>query len=521
MPFPFEVPFDEVQRDLDAYVDEIFSCLQSEFLTLPKGPGFVEYPVFERGYEALKRATGSFRDLSPERVIETVQEMPIALIVLRSMLGFTPPEWAYITSQRTDIQVSQSAIRAIDRKVRMAPGAPLRMDGSLTGERVRALVTTACQILTDGAPMGQEDVLHRLNKADTEKGLQSLQPLADLGVPYAMLLYERFLGRPFAGHRDSVSELVGDVLETAIEEVLHGYGISYRKSKRAERVAGFDQAPDFIIPDEFNPQVVIEAKVTEDDGTARDKVTRVQHLGSLATAGQPVGKVRFEVVACIAGRGFGVRSEDMKKLLLATRGKVFTLANLPQLVICTRLSEFKTRERLAADGSSASRSTPFRLIPEKPLPEDRYVTCVPVIPLKVAAGAFSDPQHVDDSEWRWAAVDTKRRLRPGMFVAQVVGRSMEPAIPSGAFCLFVAPVEGTRQGKIVLVQLRDTIDPETGGRYTVKRYESEKVRDGDSWRHKKIILKPINPEFQPLVLSSEEGQFQVIAELVEVLGISG
>jgi len=46
--------------------------------------------------------------------------------------------------------------------------------------------------------------------------LASLQPIADLGMPYAMLLYERFLGRPFAGHRDSASELVGDVLETAI-----------------------------------------------------------------------------------------------------------------------------------------------------------------------------------------------------------------------------------------------------------------------------------------------------------------
>ena len=37
----------------------------------------------------------------------------------------------------------------------------------------------------------------------------------------------------------------------------------------------FDPFPDFIVPDEFNPQVVIEAKITEDDGTARDKVTRI------------------------------------------------------------------------------------------------------------------------------------------------------------------------------------------------------------------------------------------------------
>ena len=65
MPFPFEVPFEQVQADLDAYVDAVFGALQSEFLAMPKGEGFVEYPVFEQGYEALKRATGNFRDLSP------------------------------------------------------------------------------------------------------------------------------------------------------------------------------------------------------------------------------------------------------------------------------------------------------------------------------------------------------------------------------------------------------------------------------------------------------------------------
>ena len=57
---------------------------------------------------------------------------------------------------------------------------------------------------------------------------QAGHPLADIGVPYAMLLYERFLGRPFAGHRDSVSELVSDILETAIEELLTRHGITYQ-----------------------------------------------------------------------------------------------------------------------------------------------------------------------------------------------------------------------------------------------------------------------------------------------------
>ncbi|CAN5786330.1 hypothetical protein BH18ACI4_BH18ACI4_15550 [soil metagenome] len=180
---------------------------------------------------------------------------------------------------------------------------------------------------------------------------------------------------------------------------------------------------------------------------------------------------------------------------------------------------FQTVAEKSAQAAAPAKVIPFRARVVEPRPEERYVTCVPLVPLKSAAGAFSDPQHIEDDGWEWAAVDTKHRLRPGMFVAQVVGKSMEPAIPDGSYCLFAAPVTGTRQGKTVLVQLRDATDPETGERYTVKRYESEKMQDGDSWRHAKITLKPVNPEFEPIVLTgADEGQLQVVAEFVEVLG---
>ena len=187
----------------------------------------------------------------------------------------------------------------------MAPLKPLTK-GKVSTAWVKALIDSACQLLSEGAPQVESDKIHRLDKADTKMGWDALRTMAGMGAPYAMLLYERFLGRPFAGHRSSVSELGGDSLESAIEDVLSGAGISYRKTKRAERLPGFDQAPDFIIPSEFNPQVIIEAKITEDDGTARDKVTRVQHLGELSMVGQASDQPKFEVIACIGGRGFGV-----------------------------------------------------------------------------------------------------------------------------------------------------------------------------------------------------------------------
>lgn len=340
--FPFEVRFEDILKDPEIYVDVIFSCLESEFLIMPKGTGFVEYPVFEHGYEALKSGTNGFKNFEPTSVLSITIQKPISIVVLRTMLGFTPPEWGYVTGQRTGVDISQGFVRSLDRKIRMSPETPLSIT-AVTRKRLEALIHTACMLLTEGIPEVDVDQLHRLDKADTRRGIESLSNLAGMGVPYAMLLYERFLGRPFAGHRDSVSELVGDSLESAIEEVLSQAGISFRKTKRAERIEGFDQTPDFIIPSEFNPQIIIEAKITEDDGTARDKVTRIQHLGELSLAGRPSDNPKYEVIACIGGRGFGVRREDMKKLLLATRGKIFTMKTLDRLVDHTRLKEFRTK----------------------------------------------------------------------------------------------------------------------------------------------------------------------------------
>ena len=193
--------------------------------------------------------------------------------------------------------------------------------------------------ILQGAGTVAPGIVHRLDKADTAKGQLSLQSIADLGSPYPVLLYERFLGRPFAAHRDSVSELVGEVVEVAVKNVLSDAKISIRETKRAERIPGFDQAPDFIVPDEFAPVALIEAKLAEDDGTARDKVARVQRLRALR---DDEGK-DYDVIACIAGRGFKIRREDMRRLLQATDGKVFTLTTMHLLIDHTRIREYRVR----------------------------------------------------------------------------------------------------------------------------------------------------------------------------------
>ena len=96
---------------------------------------------------------------------------------------------------------------------------------------------------------------------------------------------------------------------------------------------------------------------------------------------------------------------------------------------------------------------------------------------------------------------------------------MEPNVPDGSYCLFRSPVEGSRNGKSVLVRLRDEVDQETGERFSVKRYSSRKVQTEEGpWRHLEITLSPLNREYEPIVLvGDQEGKLDVVAELLEVL----
>jgi hypothetical protein len=59
----------------------------------------------------------------------------------------------------------------------------------------------------------------------------------------------------------------------------------------------------------------------------------------------------------------------------------------------------------------------------------------------------------------------------------------------------------------------------TSGHYTLKVYSSEKEAAPDgSWQHTRIVLRPLNPAFEPIVLTpKDEGDVRVIAELVGVV----
>jgi len=148
---------------------------------------------------------------------------------------------------------------------------------------------------------------------------------------------------------------------------------------------------------------------------------------------------------------------------------------------------------------------------------EKYKTLLPLYSLSAAAGYFGNGQPVEPEGWIEA--DGYGKLDSRMFVAKIVGHSMEPRFHDGDYAIFRAKPQGSRQGMIVLAQYRGTADPDTGGSFTVKRYSSDKKQTKDgSWHHVRIVLEPLNPDYQPILIPEEEADnFGIIAECLGTL----
>jgi type I restriction enzyme R subunit len=157
------------------------------------------------------------------------------------------------------------------------------------------------------------------------------------------------------------------------------------------------------------------------------------------------------------------------------------------------------------------------LVPVEEMKDNlKFTEFLPVYSLQAAATAFGKEDQVKILGWKKI---NNKRLNKDMFIAQVVGKSMEPTIPDGSFCIFRFERGGSRNGLIVLVESRLVADPETNQKFTIKRYKSEKENIGtEQWRHKRIILSPDNKAFNNIVLENVgSDDFKVVAEFVEVL----
>lgn len=147
----------------------------------------------------------------------------------------------------------------------------------------------------------------------------------------------------------------------------------------------------------------------------------------------------------------------------------------------------------------------------------KYIDFLPVYSIKAACGYFGEGDIVN--ELGWIRVEGIGRLNRNMYVVRASGHSMEPRIHDGDYCVFRANPAGSRQGKIVLVQHTNYYDADYSGAYSIKEYSSSKTYDEEGcWQHEKIELKPLNNEYNPIIINADEAEdFRVIGEFVDTV----
>ena len=148
-----------------------------------------------------------------------------------------------------------------------------------------------------------------------------------------------------------------------------------------------------------------------------------------------------------------------------------------------------------------------------------FKNCIPLFNLYASAWEFSTTQNIEDCQWITIPDDIKPS--EDLFACKVVWESMNKIIPNDSVCLFRKDRGGSRNGKIVLAEVSNLQDADSGSGYTVKQYESKKIYSDDSWSHSSISLKPQSDDsrYETLVLEDYDSisSFKIVGIFERVL----
>lgn len=108
---PYQLTAPELAQRLDEMVAVTFADLTSQFMVLPRGDAFLTYETFRDAYETLRHATEGFAPLTPDSCWKALRDDARALIVLRTILGMSPPEWRDLTAEEAKTTFPSIAAR--------------------------------------------------------------------------------------------------------------------------------------------------------------------------------------------------------------------------------------------------------------------------------------------------------------------------------------------------------------------------------------------------------------------------
>ena len=320
---------------------------QPSFHLVPRGQAMESQADFVAAYDALAAATGNFSDVSQDSLTAALLATPSSLPALRMIACLTNKELA-VAMKLVDptLRVSDDTLKRFERGQppdpsvtgRRAEQAESRRTGLASAIVAAIRATMDRQILT--VPDDALATFHsKLDHQDTIGGWTSVHDTAVNGVPYSALLYHRYVGGVWRQVQDAYSEAKGDgILELPLARLLGEEGIPFYRSPSGATGAadtarrfGLHPGPDFVLPAD-QPAVVVESKVAEDGGTARDKASRIE---GLADSARRAGLV---VCALVDGKGWSERPGALVDVVIATDGRTYSLQTMKQLLSVSEIA---------------------------------------------------------------------------------------------------------------------------------------------------------------------------------------
>lgn len=291
-------------------------------------------------YDRVMELLPDFADATPERVAEVLRAEPRSLVLFRMIMAYTPNQVSYMLRQEFGLRLSGDSLDAIEKQgVKGGTALATRWHAACPslGSLIFRAVTGHLLAFREGVEV---DKFRRLtDKADTRKEWESVADAAKQGVTYSALLYQRYVGSVFGQAVNASSSIKADLLEGPVERLLQEHRVPYYRVGAREKVAGWEQAPDFFVPDRDEPSVVIEAKVAEDGGTARDKASRIERLSRAAYARN------VTLISVVDGLGFHRINDVLAPILGNSKGLVYTYKNLPEIMQVPVLKAFEGTAR--------------------------------------------------------------------------------------------------------------------------------------------------------------------------------
>lgn len=302
--------------------------LAPDFAYIHASP-FYEENYFNDVYASVESATSFFQETTEEQLAAVIEANPRALLVFRTIMGLTNEEFAHSTG----IAAESMSLRPISaNKV-----DSMERNGTLTSADQAKLVARTLTAIIDGSLFGEpvDGLKRKQEKPDTQSGWESVRGYASSGVPYATFLHQRHYGGAFRQVLDATSGHRGSLIEDAVESLFVTNGVPYIRTGShnqgdiAERFeVQIAPAPDFVVFDGAERlQAMLECKVTNNGGTARDKALRFERLRAecIRLGGIPL-------FAVLGGVGWARVNDTLGPVVRYTDGRVFTLATLPEMM---------------------------------------------------------------------------------------------------------------------------------------------------------------------------------------------